>query len=126
MAWHGHLARDFLRHFMENRAFFTGKMPVPRLKTSISQLAHPVPFRHSHRKNESSDRRWTPIDSPKKRRAHTHYSNWRPFFQRPSHLTEFCFDTLHRRASAVAKRFGASAADTKSQIACWKNLKRGV
>jgi hypothetical protein len=36
--WHGHLARDFLRHIMENRAFFTGKMPVPRLKISISQL----------------------------------------------------------------------------------------
>jgi hypothetical protein len=37
-AWHGHLARDSSRHFLENRAFFTGKMPVPGLKTSISQL----------------------------------------------------------------------------------------
>jgi hypothetical protein len=33
-----HLARDSSRHFLGNRTFFTGKMPVPRLKTSISQL----------------------------------------------------------------------------------------
>jgi len=33
-----HFARDSLRHVVENRAFFTGKMPVPRLKISISQL----------------------------------------------------------------------------------------
>ena len=39
IAWHGHLARDSLRHFVGNRTFFTGKMPVPRLKTSISQPA---------------------------------------------------------------------------------------
>jgi len=37
MAWHGHLARDFLRHFRGYYTFFTGKMPVPRLKASISQ-----------------------------------------------------------------------------------------
>jgi len=38
VTWHGHLARDSLRHFLGNRAVFTGKMPVPRLRTFISQL----------------------------------------------------------------------------------------
>ena len=28
MMWHGHLARDYSRHFTENRGPFTGKMPV--------------------------------------------------------------------------------------------------
>ena len=42
MAWHGHLARDSSRHLMGKRTLFTGKMPVPRLKVSISQVAHGV------------------------------------------------------------------------------------
>jgi hypothetical protein len=37
IAWHGHLARDCLQRLLENRAFFTGKMPVPRLTASFSQ-----------------------------------------------------------------------------------------
>jgi hypothetical protein len=38
IAWHGHLARDSLRYLVGDCTFFTGKMPVPRLKT---------PFRNS-------------------------------------------------------------------------------
>jgi len=44
MAWHGHLARDSSRHLMGKRTLFTGKMPVPRLKVSISQVALSIQF----------------------------------------------------------------------------------
>jgi hypothetical protein len=38
MAWHGHLARDSLRHFVGKGTFFTGKMPVPRYFASPSAM----------------------------------------------------------------------------------------
>ena len=37
MTWHGHLARDYSRHFTENGGPFTGKMPVPHLRGFILQ-----------------------------------------------------------------------------------------
>jgi hypothetical protein len=47
MAWHGHLAPDSLGHFKGHRPLFTGKMPVPRLKTSVSQ--QPLWIKHPNR-----------------------------------------------------------------------------